>query len=61
MAWALTRDPERFKGAACLLAIALQRGDQIRNRAGWLVRAFRIAGDDEHLEATKAVLKGGAA
>jgi len=36
-------DPDRLFGAARLLARALARGDVVRNRAGWLVRAFQFA------------------
>jgi hypothetical protein len=37
----LARAPTRAAGACAMLAIALRRGDRIRNRAGWLVRAFK--------------------
>lgn len=40
---ALVRDPRRFAGAVMLLARALARGDRVRNRAGWLMRAFEFA------------------
>ena len=40
-------DPGRLRGAAYLLARALVRGDWIRNRAAWIVRAFRHAPDWE--------------
>lgn len=40
---ALVRFLDRARGAAALLATALDRGDRIRNPAGWLVRAFRYA------------------
>jgi len=55
MSWAVTGDPARLQAAACMLAIALDRGDQIRNRAGWLVRAFRYAGEAEHRAAVRRV------
>lgn len=37
----LARDPRRLAAAAVELARALRRGDRVRNRAGWLVRAFQ--------------------
>lgn len=39
----LAREPRRLAAAARLLARALERGDRVRNRAGWLVRMFRAA------------------
>lgn len=39
----LAGDPARLRGAAGLFARALLRGDVLRNRAAWLVRAFRHA------------------
>lgn len=36
----LAREPARLRRAVLLLARAWQRGDEIRNPAGWLVRAF---------------------
>jgi len=43
----LAADRRRAFGAAALLARALARGDWVRNRAAWLVRAFRLAGAGE--------------
>lgn len=43
VAVSLAREPRRLAAAARLLARALERGDRIRNRAGWLVRMFRCA------------------
>jgi hypothetical protein len=43
----LARDRARLLGAAALLAFALARGDGIRNRPGWVVRAFRFAEPEE--------------
>lgn len=37
------REPVRFAGAVMLLARALGRGDDIKNCAGWTVRAFNFA------------------
>jgi len=37
----LARCPERLAAAARLLARALERGDVVRNRAGWILRAVR--------------------
>jgi len=34
------RAPERLAAVACLLLVALARGDTVRNRAGWLVHAW---------------------
>jgi hypothetical protein len=39
----LASEPARLAGAAQELARALQRGDRVRNRAGWLVRAFKFS------------------
>lgn len=41
--WALAADRSRLEGGLCLLARALVRGDCVRNRAAWLVRAHRLA------------------
>lgn len=54
-------NPRRLAGAAALLALALGRDDgdprrRIRNRAGWLWRAFRFASEDEIEQARRAVL-----
>lgn len=41
MSWVVGANPEKLRGAAAMLAVALERGDAIRKPAGWLVRAFR--------------------
>lgn len=41
VAASLAREPRRLVAAARMLARALERGDRVRNRAGWLVRMFR--------------------
>lgn len=45
--WALAGDPERTRRALALLAVALIRGDRVRNLAGWLWRAWRCARPEE--------------
>jgi len=49
--WRLAADRKRFEGSVALLACALARGDRIRSRAGWLVRAWRSAGLSEIVQA----------
>lgn len=53
----LAADLGRLEGAGALLALALSRGDSIRNRAAWLVRAHRHAAPGE-LRAARAWLLG---
>ncbi len=43
----LQRDLGRLRGAAALLAVALRRGDRVRNPAGWVVRAWQRATPEE--------------
>lgn len=54
MGWELN-DCEQLQGSITMLAVALVRGDEIRSREGWLVRAFRYSGRDEHLRARQAL------
>lgn len=49
------REPIKLAGAAALLAVALARGDVIRNRAGWLLSAFDHSSGQELHDAWKAV------
>lgn len=51
--WELAADRRRLLGAGWLLALALARGDSIRNRAAWLVRAHRHA-DRTELDQARA-------
>lgn len=51
-------DPERLFGAAALMAAALWRGDRIRSREGWLVRAWQRAPIGELREAIAALSRG---
>ena len=57
MAWAVAASPDRFRGAAALLVLAIERGDRIRNPAGWLVRAFKLAPDLEQDQALDRVMR----
>ena len=47
----LAMDPDGLRGAAAMLAIALRRGDRVRNRAAWLVRAWKHAPREEKARA----------
>ena len=46
---------DRTRGAAAMLAVALARGDRIRSVAGWYVRAFKRATNDEFRDALRLV------
>lgn len=45
----------RLRGAAALLALALLRGDRVRNRPGWVVSAWNHARDAEVDKALRAL------
>jgi len=55
--WTIASDRKRFEGSVALLACALARGDRIRSRAGWLVRAWRTAGLAELVQAV-GIIRG---
>lgn len=48
---AMIANGPRFRASAALFAIALRRGDRIRNSAAWIVRAWRFAEPHELADA----------
>lgn len=50
-ATAMIADSGRLRASAALLAVALRRGDRIRNAAAWVLRAWRFAEPRELLDA----------
>ncbi len=54
-------DVHRFRASAALFAIALRRGDRIRNSAAWIVRAWRFAEPRELVEALEWCGRNGTA